>query len=296
MKKVKLIYNPYAGDRSFPRHIDSFIEKFQKAGYKVDIFRSMEPGDFGRGLNDIDESFNFLAVAGGDGSANQILNVMKKKKIDLPLAIIPAGTVNDFASYLGMTQSIEKSFDKILEHNIKEIDIGCVNDRYFLNVCVGGVISNISQGTDTELKNRLGKVAYYLHGVTELPKVKPMSLRITTSEKEIEGDFLVYFIFNSKGAGGFKNVAQKAAIDDGVFDFIAVKSGNLIKLTSAAARLFQGEKVESENLIYLQDNYFKIECLKEDCNTEFCDIDGEKGPSIPLEINIFPKSFKVFTG
>ncbi|SFL92296.1 diacylglycerol/lipid kinase family protein [Halanaerobium salsuginis] len=296
-KKVKLIYNPAAGDKSFISHLDSFLEKFQAAGFEVDIYRSMKAGDFAVGLSDVKtDNYEAVIIAGGDGSASQMLNLMQQHSIDLPLGIIPAGTANDFASYLGMTQQIEKSFNKILNWNVKTIDIGQVNQRYFLNVCVGGIISSISHSTDTELKNRLGKVAYYLQLLKELPKIKAMPLRIETSNQVIEGEFLGFFIFNSKDAGGFKNIARLAAVDDGLFDLLAVKTGNILKLSSAAAEFFQGNKIDNDKLIYLQDKKFKITKLADDNNLNHCDVDGEKGPAYPLNIKLLPAAQKVFTG
>ncbi len=294
-KKVKLIYNPAAGDKSFNSYLDYFLKKFQSAGFKVDIYRSMEPGDFAKGLENIDQSFEAVIIAGGDGSASEMINQLQKNKIDLPLGIIPAGTANDFATFLGMTRNIEHSIKRILDWNIKEIDVGKVNDRYFLNVCVGGIISQIAHGTETEMKNRLGKVAYYLQGLKELPNIKSMSLKIETSNKIIKGDFLGFFIFNSKDAGGFKNIAKLASIDDGLFDLLAVKTGNILKLSSAAADLFNGKDINNENLIYLQDDSFKITMTNQSNNNEHCDIDGEKGPAFPLDIKLLSGAQKIFT-
>jgi YegS/Rv2252/BmrU family lipid kinase len=293
-KKVKLIYNPAAGDQTFNSALDMFLKHFQSAGFKVDIFRSMEPGDFGEALKDIDDNFEAVIVAGGDGSASEMLDLLQEKEIDLPLGIIPAGTANDFASFLGMTQDIEKSIKRILDWKIRKIDVGKVNDRYFLNVCVGGIISQIAHGTETDMKNRLGKAAYYLQGLKELPNIKSMKLKIESSKKVIEGDFLGFFVFNSKDAGGFKNIAKLASIDDGLFDLLAVKTGNILKLSSAAADLFNGKDITNDNLIYLQDNYLKITMLNK-IKEQHCDIDGEKGPAFPLEIKLIPSAQKVFT-
>lgn len=293
-KKVKLIYNPAAGDKSFNSYLDKFLKYFQAAGFKVDIYRSMEAGDFKYGLEDLDQSYEALIVAGGDGSASEMVDLMQKRKIDLPLGIIPAGTANDFASFLGMTQDIEQSIKRILNWKIKEIDIGKVNNRHFLNICVGGIISQIAHGTETEMKNRLGKAAYYLQGLKEIPNIKSMNLKIETSKQVIEGDFLGFFIFNSKDAGGFKNIAKLASIDDGLFDLLAVKTGNILKLSSAAADLFNGKEIKNKNLVYLQDDYFKI-TMKTN-QEQHCDLDGDKGPAFPLEIKLIPGAQKVFTG
>jgi YegS/Rv2252/BmrU family lipid kinase len=278
-KKVKLIYNPAAGDQSFNSSLDMFLKYFQGAGFKVDIFRSMEPGDFEEGLKNIDDKFEAVIVAGGDGSASEILNLLQTKEID---------------SFLGMTQDIEKSIKRILDWKIREIDVGKVNDRYFLNVCLGGIISQIAHGTETDMKNKLGKAAYYLQGLKELPNIKSMKLKIESTDKVIEGDFLGFFVFNSKDAGGFKNIAKLASIDDGLFDLLAVKTGNIIKLSSAAADLFNGKDIKNDNLIYLQDDYLKITILNAEKEIH-CNIDGEKGPAFPLEIKLIPSAQKVFT-
>lgn len=292
-KKVKFIYNPAAGDRSVIRYLDNFFEKFQSAGFKLDVYRSMEEGDFRNGLDDLSEDHKAIIIAGGDGSASNVINIMQQKNIELPLGIIPTGTANDFASYIGMSENIERSIDTILKWKIKEVDIGRVNDRFFLNVCAGGVISNIAHRTETEMKNRLGKVAYYLYGLKELTNIKPMTLKITTSQREISGKFLAFFIFNSKDAGGFKNIAQFASIDDGLFDLIAIESANIIKVSSVIADLLQGKNINNDNITYIQDDYFKIEKIDNDKAIDHCDIDGEKGPQFPLEIQLLPKALKI---
>jgi diacylglycerol kinase family enzyme len=119
MKKVKLIYNPHSGTKDFPNYLDMFLEKFQGAGYQVDIFRSMEKNDLYRGLEKIDDSYKKILIAGGDGSVNEIVNSMMNKNINIPLGIIPSGTVNDFASFLNMPNNYEKCFEVLLKDNIK---------------------------------------------------------------------------------------------------------------------------------------------------------------------------------
>jgi len=65
-------------------------------------------------------------------------------------------------------------------------------------------------------------------------------------------------------------------------------------LSSAAADLFNGKEIKNKNLIYLQDSYFKI-TMKNNTKEIHCDIDGEKGPAFPLEIELIPSAQKIFT-
>jgi len=293
MKKVKLIYNPHSGTKDFPNYLDMFLKKFQGAGYNVDIFRSMEKNDLYKGLENIDDSYKKIIIAGGDGSVNEIVNDMMNKNIDIPLGIIPSGTVNDFASFLNIPKRYEKCFDILLEDNINRIDVGEVNNKFFINVCVGGLFSSISHDIDINLKNTFGKLAYYINGLREIPKIKAIPFKIKTSNQTIEEDLFVFFVLNSKRAGGFQNLAKFASINDGMFDFIGVKTNQLYRLPTLLMNLLDKENFSSKNFIYVQDNYFKIEIDDDKANTYDSNIDGEKGPKFPLEIKLHHNAIQV---
>ncbi|MFP4016819.1 MAG: diacylglycerol kinase family protein, partial [Halanaerobiales bacterium] len=128
MKKCKLIYNPAAGNRSFPGKLDIVINRLQSRGFQVDIYRSMEKGDLGRGIESIqNDNYHNILVAGGDGSLSIIINSMLKYNINIPIGIIPAGTANDFAAYLNMPNNVEQASDIINEDKIEPVDIGKIN-------------------------------------------------------------------------------------------------------------------------------------------------------------------------
>src|SRR6056297_4046503 len=295
MKKVKLIYNPHSETKDFPNYLDMFLKKFQGAGYNVDIFRSMEKNDLYKGLENIDDSYKKIIIAGGDGSVNEIVNDMMKKDIDIPLGIIPSGTVNDFASFLNMPGNYEKCFDVLLKHNIKNIDVGEVNDRYFINVCVGGLFSGITQGIDINVKNTLGKFAYYINTIREIPKIEPIPFKIKTSNQVIKEKLFVFFLLNSKRAGGFPTLAKFASINDGMFDFVGIKTDQLYRIPTLLMNLMDKMKFSNKNVLYIQDNYFKIEIDNENAKTRYSNIDGEKGPKFPLEIKLHHNAIKMIT-
>ena len=295
LNKVKLIYNPYSGTKTFPNYLDKFLEKFQAAGYEVDIYRSMEENDLYKGLEGLDDSYKYIIVAGGDGTVNEIVNDMMEKEIDIPLGIIPSGTVNDFASFLNMPQDYEKCFDVLIENEAKPIDVGEINDRYFINVCVGGLFSGVTQGIDINVKNTLGKLAYYINGLKEIPKIQPIPFKITTSNQTIEEDLFVFFLLNSKRAGGFQHLAKFASISDGMFDFVGVKTNQLYRIPTLLMNLMNKELFSNKNVLYIQDNYFKIEIDKKHTKTRYSNIDGEKGPEFPLEIKLHHHALRMIS-
>lgn len=295
LNKVKLIYNPYAGTKTFPNYLDSFLEKFQAAGYKVDIYRSMEENDLHKGLEGLDDSYKYIIVAGGDGTVNEIATNMMEKDIDIPIGVIPSGTVNDFASFLNMPQDYDKCFETLIEKDAKPIDVGEINDRYFINVCVGGLFSGVTEGIDINLKNTLGKLAYYINGLKEIPKIQPIPFKIQTSNQTIEEDLFVFFVLNSKRAGGFQHLAKFASVNDGMFDFVGVKTNQLYRIPTLLMNLMNKELFSNKNVLYIQDNYFKIEIDKEHTKTHYSNIDGERGPKFPLEIKLHHNALRMIS-
>ncbi len=295
MKKVQLIYNPVAGNKSFPNYLDTFIQKFQQAGYSSRIFRTTTDSTMSEALAEVDNSYYAIIVAGGDGSVNQVINIMKRRNLDVPLGVIPAGTANDFANNLNMPADFNRCFDLILNNRVKEVDLGVVNGEYFVNVCAGGLLSRVSHDIDRKFKNTLGKLAYYLKGIEQIPKLRPIPLRITTSKEVLEEEVYLFLVLNSNGAGGFTKLAPEAVLDDGLFDFIGIKARPLHEIAALFLKIIQGEHLDDKNVIYRQDNYFKLECIDDTYSTHFADVDGEKGPSLPVDVSLVNKKLKIFS-
>lgn len=290
MKKIKLIYNPYSGDRSFKNKLDLVIEKFQNSDYTVIPFRIGSKEGFQKALDDIDNDYHAVCVSGGDGTINSVVNLMQQKSVSVPIGIFPSGTSNDFSNYLGISRDINKCCDIILKGNIKAIDAGKVNDMYFVNVCSAGLLTDVAYKTDANMKNALGKIAYYIKGIEEIPFISPLKMKMTYEGNTIEDKLYLVLVLNSSSAGGFMKLAPKASIDDGVMDVVAIKSTSIPNLLGVFLKILRGEHVYDSNIYHFQTNDLIIDC-EEKCET---DIDGEKGPNFPLAIKVIKKVLKVY--
>lgn len=293
---VQLIYNPMAGARIFPTKIDYFIEVFQKKGFEVRIIRTQTENDFstclvGKDLNGCEA----IIVAGGDGSVNQIVNAMINNNIDVPLGVIPAGTANDFANHLDIPFNFSEAFELLAEMKTRLVDVGKVNDKYFINVCCGGLFTNISQDIDIELKNTLGKLAYYIKGVQQLPKFQGIRFKIDTGEKIIDDYFYLFLVLNGSSAGGFNKIAKDATLDDGYMDFIGIRECPLNYLPILFRKIITGDHLEDKYVVFIQTNNINIECIEGIETFKQSDIDGELGPEFPLNIKVLQKKLRVIT-
>lgn len=294
MQYIQLVYNPVAGQRIFHMNLDLFIEVFQKKGYEVHVHRTVNNQDFEKYLvqSDLKECAAVI-VAGGDGSINRVINTMFKNNIDIPLGVIPAGTANDFAKHLGIPQDQQEAILMLANMNIGYVDVGKVNDDYFINVCCGGLFTNISQNIDLELKNTLGKLAYYIKGVQQLPNFKRFKFRIEHEKGVIEDYFYLFLLLNGSSAGGFAKLGQNADITDGVMDFVGIKACQLSDISRLFYKILMGEHLNDKDIVFFQSSHLKIENLEDIEGFEETDIDGEEGPEFPLDIHVLHKKLRV---
>jgi YegS/Rv2252/BmrU family lipid kinase len=294
MEYVQLLYNPMSGNRDFPAYLDLFISTFQDAGYETRIHRTKSKEDMANYLTSENLSeCKAIIVAGGDGSINQVVNCIMKYNIDIPLGVIPAGTANDFATHLKIPFRYGECFETLAKMNIREIDVGKVNDNYFINVCCGGLFTNISQNMDIEFKNTLGKLGYYIKGVQQLPKFKKIRYKITRKSEVLDDYFYLFLVLNGRSAGGFNKLGVDAQIDDGYMDFIGIKACTINEVAILFGKILIGEHLQDKNIIYFKDDDINIECIEGVDMFKESDIDGESGPEFPLHIEVKNKALKV---
>ncbi|HEY8891236.1 MAG TPA: YegS/Rv2252/BmrU family lipid kinase [Clostridium sp.] len=280
MNKVKFIYNPYSGENTITSDLDEIISIHQKYEHTIVPYRICYGYPITDAFYDIDKGYRYVLIAGGDGTIDSVVNEMKKRNIDLPIAILPAGTANDFANYIGMSHDISKACNQILKSEVKKVDIGKINNKYFLNVASTGLFTDISQKMDMNLKNTIGKLAYYVKGLEQLPNFKKLKIKVSSQEVLFDGDMYLMLVFNGQTAGSLK-FAYNARVDDGLLDVIIIKAGIMKNILNVFIKMIRNEHLENvEGIVYFKTNRLEIECFE----NIVTDIDGERGPDFPLVI------------
>lgn len=288
MKKVRFIYNPYSGENSIINELDNVIKLHQEVDLIVVPYRIQKGKDLAEALDIIDETYSYILIAGGDGTVDSVVNAMRKKKINIPIGILPVGTANDFGKFINMPNDIQEACKQILNSKPVAVDVGKINDKYFINVASTGLFTDVSQKTDVNLKNTIGKLAYYLKGLEELPNFRKLKIKLSSKECCYDGEMYLLLVFNGKTAGNF-NLATEAEITDGKLDVIIFKAIQIIELLPLFIKLLKGEHLDSDKVVYFKTNDLYIES-SEDIVT---DIDGERGPDFPLRIQCIKGGIKL---
>ena len=177
-------------------HIDVFYT--QKKNDAKNRAAQLKPGEY-----------DYVVSVGGDGTLNEVTNGLILSGSNTPLAIISAGTVNDFATYMKLPQTAEDFCRMIEEFQTKKVDIGKVNNEYFINVLAAGMLTDIAYKVPKGKKAVLGKMAYYLEGVKEFPKQLAQNMTLSFHSKEFNDtlDIMLFLVTNSKSVGGFADAS-----------------------------------------------------------------------------------------
>ena len=174
---------------------------------------------------------------------------------------------------------------------IKSVDLGKVGEEFFINVASAGAFTSIAHEVDSKQKNSLGKFAYYLRGIGELPNFKSFELKVEADGKIFELEAFLFLVLNSPAVASLKKISDVAKIDDGKLDFLALKKSSPRQLLQLSKKILSGESIETaENIFYLQAKNFEIKSEVELVS----DLDGEIGNKLPLKIETVPHAINFF--
>jgi diacylglycerol kinase (ATP) len=242
-KKMLFVFNPKAGKGKIKTHLLDIIDIFNKNDYEVIIRSTQKAKDAYEQAREYADEVDLIVCSGGDGTLDEVVTGIMEKKSDVPIGYIPAGSTNDFANSLFMPKNMTEAASMIMEEELYHCDIGRFNSQTFAYVAAFGLFTDVSYETDQDLKNVLGHVAYILEGVKRLFDIKSYHMKVKSEEIEVEDDFMVGMITNSRSVGGFKNLTGKNVdMNDGLFEVtLIVKPKNPLELQEIMTALVMAE-------------------------------------------------------
>ncbi len=318
MKRLKVIYNPASGKKTEQAKIFRIAKLLLESDNTEISFCATKKG------NDAKEAaydaclqrYDIIIGCGGDGTIHEIVNGMVDFHIStyskqnnenytyestnientpndqIPaLAILPAGTVNDFANYLQIPVSVEAFVKMVQKSSTKLVDVGMIGNDCFINVIAGGAFANIPHEVSNENKTILGKYAYYLQGALELGEQleKSYPLNITADGETYQMDALMFIVANTASVGGFSKLAPHATLDDGFLDLLVIKKAPPTELVSIAQKILWGEHLSHKLVFYKQAKNILIESNKDIC----LDYDGEAAHTKMVDLKVLNKALRL---
>ena len=140
---VRLIVNPVSGRGRGARVAEQVSRTLHDCELSHDLYFSRSPTDPTELAREAARNRVRLVIGvGGDGLINQIANELVGS--ETALGIIPAGVGNDFARGLGIPLNIEHACAVLTQGNTRCVDVGQVDERYFLSELEPGLDSKLT--------------------------------------------------------------------------------------------------------------------------------------------------------
>lgn len=293
-----VILNPVAARgrirRTWPR-VEAALRKV--AEWQPDVWLSQRPGHAVElAQRAALEGYEWIAVAGGDGSVHEVVNGICKARFhhgvseQYPsLVVIPAGTGNDFARSLGLPRDPVTAAAGLASTQVDLIDVGQVGDNYFANIAGTGFDAEVAADVNRGGKRAGGALPYVWSVLKKLFSYHNQQLRIELDGQVIDQKCLLVAVGLSPYYAGGMHILPNADPRDGYFDVCVCGDLRKLDVLSLLPRIFSGGHVGYPGVEFYRARHVRIEGPQR----LHVQADGEIVGSLPIEFSCLPKALRV---
>lgn len=284
-----LVINPQAGSgrRKADRILSTINTFFRKRGHGVTITRTRKRGDAIQLTRRYRKSHDVIIACGGDGTINEVVNGLAGSS--KPLGIIPLGTENVLARFLGIPSGIEEACARILRGRTWTIDLGKTNGRYFLLWTGIGFDAHVASKVELEplLKKFIGSIAYPLTAIKEAFSYEPARLTARIGKRRYTGYYII--VSNCRYYGARIPMAYRAQLDDGLLDVCIFPSPQIYGALRYLASATLWKKDIFRDARYIKTTRLRVTADKPTLVHTDCEIIG----TTPVDITIKKKALRI---
>lgn len=298
-RRARIIYNPTSGRETLKRAIPDILNVYEKCGYETSAFCTTPTPLSAQNEADrcTKDGFDLIIAAGGDGTINEVINGIAPHESRPKLAVIPAGTTNDFARALNIPRNdFVRAAELINTHQFVKMDIGKVitasQERYFMNIGAAGSLTEVTYDVPANMKSVFGSLAYFVKGAELLPRIGKVPVSISYDGGVYEGTASMLFVALTNSVGGFEKIAPDKKLGDGKFTLIIVKTTNIAEILRLLTLVINdGRHVNHPKIIYTKTSSVKAESLVD--KPLMINIDGEYGGDAPAEFVMYQQHMEL---
>jgi YegS/Rv2252/BmrU family lipid kinase len=289
-----VIFNPAArGEkaRRFRRRLDAI-------GPQCALKATIAPGDARRlAAEAVNEGFDLIVAAGGDGTVNEILNGFGDAQNGFArarLGVLPLGTANVFARELGLPLHLERAWKILQRGHETRIDLphvefsenGVRRRQYFVQLAGAGFDARAIELVHRSLKKKVGPLAYIFAGLKVLREKKP-KIVLHANGQHLAGELIL--IGNGRLYGGPFAIFPRADLRDGSLDICVFQQVNWPTLFRCVPSLLARRKLPSGLVQRLRSANFE---LAGDTPASF-ELDGEWAGHLPVTFSVERERLRV---
>jgi diacylglycerol kinase family enzyme len=239
----------------------------------------------------VNEHPPMLIAAGGDGTISTAAAALAGT--DIPLGVLPFGTLNHFAKDLGIPLELEASVQNIIDRNLTAVDVAEVNGRVFINNSSLGLYPDMVRDRERQ-QSRLGRGKWHSFLWASLSVLRRFPFLVVRIEVEsTKEDFVTPVVFignNEYQMQGF-DIGARESLQGGVLSIYIVKKQRRAALARLSLAALLGRLEQARDFEALTATELVIETHRK---RVLVSADGEVQPmTSPLHYRIRPRALRV---
>ena len=297
---IGVVVNPAAGGGRLGQIWPTLAAALERTLGPLSVLSTSRPGE-GRQLAEqhLRSGATLVISAGGDGTANEVVDGLLGAGGGPQLGVISVGTGRDFIRTLGGGKDLEGAVAALRSGRSRTIDAGRVTyrsdtgtteTRHFLNVASIGVSGPTVRAVNAAKHGRPvhAKAAFYFHTVVELMRYKPQPVRVTFDDGNvIEVTTALVVAANGRYFGGGMMVTPDARIDDGLLEALVYRAEGKLRMVLDFNKIYRGAHTTLSRVTIKRCRSFTVEPLGVPLILE---ADGESPGCIPAKFQVLPRA------
>jgi len=294
--KGLIVHNPTAGPRDVRRELEQVGQDLAQRGWTVEIETTHQAGDTACLADQAARAkMDALFVAGGDGTASEAIRGLIGT--ETALGILPVGTGNIWARQLHLpVYTLTHPFrlrDAALAQiggQVRRIDVGQVNSRYFLLWAGIGFDAHVAQEIEPRDRRtkRLGLLPYAIAALSLARDFSGVRTHVVLDGRAIRSRTILTVVSNIQMYAIFP-LARQARLDDGLLDVFIFKGLGLPYLLRHAAGIFSGRHLRDPQVVQRQAREVTVWTEQ----TAAVQADGDPIGATPASMAVVPRALRV---
>jgi diacylglycerol kinase (ATP) len=288
-RRLLVIHNPKSGGGEHARDLPLIVEALKGQGFILEVQPTTGPGSATElAASAAAEGVDIVCAAGGDGTVNETINGLAGG--DVPLAIVPTGTVNVLAMELGIPLDPPDAVRLMGQGNESWIDLGIVGERYFALMAGIGMDAAVVASINPTMKKALKEAAFAIQGLANYLTHEEPRIRVKSEEGELEGYFAVFG--NSSNYGGAFGITPLADMRDGLLDVCVLTDKSFASIAWYWTAALLNAHINHPKVRYFRTREAHIEAVDTEKEV-LVQTDGEVAGTLPLDCRIAPRALRV---
>lgn len=287
----RVIINPSSGKANIMQAVPFLKESFEGKYEAVEFSFTEKGGDallFAKQA--CEAGYEAIICAGGDGTVREVVNGLMQGGAETTLGILPTGTVNDVARSLSIPLELTAAVRFLLEAKPQKMDVGKVNQEYFISLIAIGGIPEAIHRVSIAAKTKWGILSYLGNGAWYALRQKSFFLTalLNGEKRRIRTSLVVVSLQNS--VAGMKKFFEGATPFDGRMRIMLYPPFKFFGAAKYVSKIILGTIGRDKNITVVPFETAELQVEEELPIT----IDGDQAGQFPLHIQIIPQAISVY--